>query len=70
MKLYVVPVCLDMTNIYIQILKPGWQKFPGGRDGSMKEKDFYASNPVVTYHAHKDWVTKAAYVEVLTLYMD
>ena len=46
-----------------QILKPGWHKFDGARDGTLNEKRFNAEHPVVRYHAHTDWVSKAAYVE-------
>jgi len=53
----------DAGHVSFQILKPGWHKFEGARDGMVNEKRFYKEYPVVTYHSHNDWVTKAAYVE-------
>ena len=53
----------DAGHVSFQILKPGWHKFEGARDGTLNDRKFYKEYPVTTYHAHKDWVAKAAYVE-------
>ena len=61
----------DEGHVAFQILKPGWHKVPistsessAGRE-ALTPKIFFRENPVVRYHPHTDWVTKAAYVESL-----